>query len=131
MSQLGGRSYSLGLVKMALVGGVNTIAGYAVIFGLMALGTDPLASNVAGYAVGWILAFFLQRGWVFKGRQPRSGVEWRYILSVAASFAANLLILRIAIGSGFSAWISQIVAGIGYTIVMYLIASLWVFRDER
>ena len=119
------------MAKMALVGVANTAAGYAVIFGLMALGVDPFASNAAGYAVGWVLAFFLHRGWVFNERRPKSGVEWRYVFSVASAFVVNLVVLRLALEVGSPGWIGQIAAGVGYTIVMYLVASFWVFRDDR
>jgi len=131
MSQLADSGHFLGLAKMVVVGIANTVAGYAIIFGLTAFSVDPLLSNIAGYTFGWALAFFLQRGWVFNGRRPKPGVEWRYVFSVSSAFLVNLAILRFAIDAGLSVWISQIGAGCGYTIVMYLAASLWVFRDDR
>ncbi|ASM35566.1 GtrA-like protein [Campylobacter sputorum subsp. bubulus] len=45
------------LIKYLLVGVLNTIVGFGIIFGLMFLGVSPEISNLSGYLVG--IVFFL------------------------------------------------------------------------
>ena len=61
------------LRRYGVAGIVNTLLGYAVISALMVLSVSALVANVAGYAVARVLAFVLNRQWVFEAAGNLSG----------------------------------------------------------
>lgn len=124
-----GRGHLADFAKVSATGAINTAVGYGVIFGLMALGAGPFVSNCLGYAVGWVLAYTLYKRWAFRERRPARGGASRYVAGVMVAFAVNLAILRAALDAGLSPWASQVVAGMGYMVTMYLVSSFWIFRD--
>ena len=56
-------------LRYSLVGLLNTALGLLVIWGLMLAGFGPYSANVAGYAVGLVLSFFLNRAWTFHAQR--------------------------------------------------------------
>ena len=54
------------LHRYSMVGLLNTLLGYGVIFALMALSISALVANAVGYAVALVLAFVLNRQFVFR-----------------------------------------------------------------
>jgi putative flippase GtrA len=119
--------------RFSLVGIVNTVVGYAVIFGLMyGAGIGPRTSNVAGYAVGLALSFTLNRRITFSSKAPVPGEFVRFLAAFGAAFALNLLVLH-----GCIAWlaidpgVSQVPAGIAYVAVFYLLSKHVVFGRAR
>jgi putative flippase GtrA len=130
MSSPSGRGHLADFAKVSATGAINTVVGYGVIFGLMGLGTGPFVSNCLGYAVGWVLAYTLYNRWAFRERRPARGATGRYVVGVMVAFAVNLAILRAALHTGLWPWVSQLVAGIGYMVTMYVVSSFWIFRDD-
>jgi len=126
----GAREHLYDFLRTGVVGAANSVLGYAAIFGLMLLGVGPFVSNFVGYLAGWVLAFVLYRGWVFRSRQAATGVTFRYVTAVALAFLANVIILWLLLEIGFHKWLAQIGSGIVYTLIMYLTSSFWVFRNQ-
>lgn len=116
--------------RFATSGLANTLIGYAVIYGLMAAGVNPYASNAAGYIVGFTIAFVLHRSWVFRSRTNLRITAPRYIVAVLICYVLNLVGLRLSIELGAPAWAGQIAGGLIYTAALYAVTSLWVFRDD-
>lgn len=108
---------------------LNTVAGFAVIFVLMAAGVSPTVANIAGYAVGFVLGFAVSKKFVFRSNGRIVSESLRYIVAFLLAFLINLLVLRLCLGSkDVSAVVSQIFAGIAYTVSMYGLARYFVFR---
>ncbi|MCK4441735.1 MAG: GtrA family protein [Sulfurovaceae bacterium] len=53
-------------IRYNLVGIINTIAGFSIIFVLMFIGLSATLSNAIGYAIGSILSFYLNSRYTFK-----------------------------------------------------------------
>jgi putative flippase GtrA len=117
------------LSRYAGSGVINTIIGFLVIFSSMALGCSPLLSNVAGYAVGFILGFVFSKKFVFRsnGHLVTEGV--RYLLVFIVSFLLNLLVLHWTLFY-MNAVVSQLVAAATYTFLMYTLTRLFVFKAK-
>jgi putative flippase GtrA len=123
------RSESTLLTRYLGSGVLNTLAGFTVIFLLMAAGVSPVLANVSGYAVGFALGFVVSRKFVFvsDGRVAAEGI--RYLLAFLAAFLANLMVLHLALGvQRWSATLAQVLAAVAYTGVMYLLSRFLVFR---
>lgn len=110
-------------------GMLNTVAGFAVIFALMAVGVSPLWANVAGYAVGLVLGFVVTKKLVFRSNGHFVGESVRYLAAFAVCFALNLYALQRLLEHS-SAVVAQLGAAVVYTGSMYLLTRFLVFRDK-
>ena len=77
------------LFRFLLVGCVNTLVGYGVMFGLYNL--TPLntwgsrgqwIASAANYVVGSIVSFFLNKHFTFRNQERGAGVVLRFVLNI-------------------------------------------------
>jgi putative flippase GtrA len=116
------------LYRLMVAGSINSLVGYAVIFGGMALGLSPYASNLLGYSFGFACSFLLQKKFVF-GSTGAGGEELRrFLVAFPASYSANLAALHALLHFGVDGRIAQAAAALPYLLVMYLLSRFWVFR---
>lgn len=114
------------LARYAGSGALNTVAGFAVIFTLMALGFSPYIANIGGYLVGFILGFVVSKKFVFRSNGHFVGESVRYLLAFLVCFCLNLLTLRVVLAQT-NAFAAQLVAAVVYTGAMYLFTRWFVF----
>jgi len=120
------RSESALLTRYAGSGALNTIAGFAVIFALMALGFSPYIANIGGYLVGFILGFVVSKKFVFRSNGHFVGESIRYLIAFLICFSLNLMALNLAL-TQINAFAAQIIAAVIYTGSMYLFTRWFVF----
>ncbi|WP_275099273.1 GtrA family protein [Sedimenticola hydrogenitrophicus] len=111
-------------------GALNTIVGFIVIFSAMAMGFSPMVSNIAGYVVGFTLGFVLSKNFVFRSDGCFVMESARYLIAFAISFLFNLFVLHSALNINFHAIVSQVAAAMSYTLLMYILARLFVFETK-
>ena len=118
------------LFAFGMVGVINTLVGYAVIYTCMlALGMGAVASNVAGYAVGLCCSFVLNRRLTFRSGGSARAEVLRFLATFLVAYAINLLILLLCIDRlGVPPVYAQVVAGVGYTAVFFVLSKWFVFR---
>lgn len=116
------------LARFLSSGVANTLLGFAVIFALLAMGTQPVWANIAGYATGFLLGFVLSRRFVFRSNGKFVVQSLRYLLSFALCFVLNLLVLRAGL-QHMAAIPAQVLASAAYTLSMFFLARLWVYRN--
>jgi putative flippase GtrA len=110
-------------------GVLNTLLGFFVIFILMALGVSPVIANIGGYLFGLILGFFLSKKLVFRSEGHATSESFRYLAAFIACFILNLIVLQLALSVlHWNAIFAQLLAAATYTIIMYLLSRLLVFR---
>ena len=78
------------LFRFILVGLVNTLVGYGVMFGLYNLAglhawgdAGYWISSAANYVVGSVVSFFLNKHFTFRSRERGAGVVVRFILNIS------------------------------------------------
>lgn len=115
--------------RFVAVGVFNTILGYGVIFSCSYLaGMSPELSNAVGYTVGLILSYILNRNYTFSSRQSRRGEIIRFLSIFVFAYALNFIALLIMIYKfNMHEIASQIIAGLFYTIISYLMNKFYVF----
>jgi len=117
--------------RYLLVGAFNTIFGYIIIFGAMyLLGWSPVTSNVLGYSIALLVSFVLHRSFTFKSTGPQSSELLRFLAVFAFAFGVNLVVLYVSVRYLFiHEAVSQIIAGIFYVVISYLMNKFLVFRS--
>jgi putative flippase GtrA len=115
------------LSRYAGSGAINTVVGFICIFSAMAIGFSPIYSNVIGYGVGFLLGFVFSKKFVFRSNGDFVAEGIRYLLAFVSCFLCNLFMLKLALYFGVHAVVSQLFAAITYTILMYLLARLFIF----
>lgn len=120
-------------LRFLLVGGFNTVFGYAIIFSAMYwFGLSPVASNVLGYAIALIVSFLLNKFFTFRSSGNGKGELLRFLVVFVLAYGANLAALYAAVEVlGINAFAGQVLAGIFYTLTSYSLSKLYVFRAAR
>lgn len=119
--------------RFLLAGVANTALGYAIIFGCMYLaGMSPELSNAAGYTVGLLVSYFLNRHFTFRSAQRRSTEFVRFALVFVTAYTANLVALIFLVRAlAVHAGLSQVIAGVIYIVTAYLLNKHYVFRPTE
>jgi putative flippase GtrA len=116
------------LFSFGLVGVTNTLLGYSIIFACMYwLELGPFKSNLLGYAIVLICSFFLNKHYVFKGKDKISNELALFLFSFILAYLANLAALKLALPF-LNPYLSQVLAGVVYTGSFFLLCKFMVFR---
>jgi len=116
--------------RYLVVGVINTILGYTIIFSCMYLAwMTPETSNIAGYAVGIVASYVLNRNYTFNSRQNRFSESIRFLTVFIIAYASNYVVLITLIHRfGIHKGMSQILAGLIYVVISYLMNKYFVFN---
>lgn len=120
-------------IKYGLVGLVNTLLALAIIFALIYwLGAQPLLANSAGYAVGFCWSYLLNRLWTFRSLAPVGRSMGRYAVAALAAYGLNALTIHFGIEwAGVSEYWIQPVGAVVYTVSLFVLSRVWVFRHDN
>ena len=79
--------------RFILVGIINTVVGYGVMFGLYNLAglhllgdTGYWVSSAANYVVGSIVSFFLNKHFTFRNREKGAKVVLRFVVNISVCY---------------------------------------------
>lgn len=79
--------------RFILVGCINTLVGYGVMFGLWNLaGLHKMGdlgywiSSAANYIIGSIVSYFLNKHFTFRNREKGSGVVIRFVVNISLCY---------------------------------------------
>lgn len=117
-------------IRFCMVGLANSVVGFGVIAMLLAMGAGDFPANAAGYVVGLILSFALNRTWTF---EVRGAVRWTqvgaFLLAFGLSYLANLVTLGLMRRLGFEqSLIGQGAAMATYSAGFFMLSRHFVFR---
>jgi len=117
-------------IRYNLVGIVNTIAGFSIIFLLMFVGVGATVSNAIGYAIGSILSFYLNSRYTFKSTQTNKSQIAKFFTILGISYILNFFTLKYLLGF-LNPYIAQIGSAIVYTISSFIMIKFIVFKDNK
>jgi putative flippase GtrA len=118
--------FSRDFFKFLIIGGLTTVLGYSIYFGLIYfLSVHYAAALVMEYAISICFSYWLNKKYIFKGN-PELVKEFSKFASVyILSLAANYLLLLLAVDVfKFSELISQLV-------ILFLIALVSFFGHRK
>ena len=118
--------------RFVVVGILNSAWGYFLIFGFMFfLGWTPVVSNVAGYAISLVTSFSMHRNFTFESQGKRRYEFGRFVIVFCVAYGANLVALYFFVDSlKTNAYVSQVLAGILYVAISFVLNKLFVFVDH-
>lgn len=118
------------LFKFLLVGILNTALQYVVFVALYSgAGVNYLAASVAGYCVGMVNSYLLNRRWTFASANTRVLGEAAKFLAVnAVALAANTAVLFLLVTMlGVRPQLAQLWAIAGSIAVNFCLNRYWTF----
>lgn len=132
--------------RFLLVGVVNTLVGYGVMFGLYNLaglhrlgGLGYWLSSAANYVVGSIVSFFLNKHFTFRNREKGAGVVLRFVINISVCYLLAYGLAKPAVtwalgGMGLSQQLQgnlTMLAGSGLFVVLnYLGQRFFAFKTK-
>lgn len=131
IDMMNARSIAL-LARFASAGLANTAVGTSVIMTGLHFGLGDYAANAAGYGVGMVLSYILQRKWVFATkRRATLGEVGRFGLTVGVAYGMNLAVLAMGRAAGFAHQpLLHLTAMLAYFATFFLISRVLVFPSE-
>jgi len=121
----------LQLVRFGLVGSTNTaltLATYAV---LVALHASVALAGAAGWAVGAVNGFVLNRAWTFRGTARGAVPAARYAVVALAGSGLNAALVSIAVSEQHLPRIAGELAVLPpVTLLSFVLCRSWVFAPE-
>lgn len=118
------------LLRFGLTGLANSAVGWAVIFGGLWAGLSGLVANAAGYAVGLVLSFTLNRRFVFGVTGAVSAREVaKFLAAFAVAYGVNVAVLLAAQSVlGANDPLAQLPAIGAYIVIFFLLSQFFVFK---
>lgn len=120
------------IIKYILSGLINTAVGYSVFWVLLKhFDLSAEYANAAGYGSALVVAFALNKIFVFNQSTFTHSMIPRFIFAFTASFLINQIILIITHRAiGLPVEIAQVIAMATYTIIFYLLNKRFVFNEK-
>jgi len=131
--------------RFVLVGVINTLVGYGVMFGLWNLAGLHLwgdfgywISSAANYVVGSIVSFFLNKHFTFRNRETGSGVVIRFILNISlcwlvayglAKPAVSWVLGSLAISEQLRGNLTMLAGSVLFTLLNYFGQRFFAFKS--
>ncbi|MEN5081243.1 GtrA family protein [Bosea sp. TWI1241] len=84
------------LIAYAFSGGVTAVAHYALLIGLVELaGSDPVPASLAGFALGAVVSYLLNRRLTFEATRSHAQASWRFGLIAFGGFLLTGLLMHL------------------------------------
>lgn len=119
--------------KYLVAGLVNTLVGYGAFLVLLTTTSIlPEIANAISYVIALVVAFILNKVFVFKSSVKNAVAIPKFIAAFAISFLVNQLVLILFYRLLNSpAAIAQIPAMVSYTVVFYVLNKHYVYKRSN
>lgn len=117
-------------VGFAAVGSVGLAAHYLVLTGLVELlSVDPVVASVAGFLVGAVVNYGLNRRLVFRSDRAHSAAGPRFFAVAASGLAINAALMTLLVDYLAVYYLAaQVVVTVGLTVWHFALNKYWTFR---
>ena len=112
-----------------LVGIVNTLFGFSLIFSLMFFGLSATVSNAIGYFFGAILSYFLNKKYTFKSTSQSRKEAIKFFTVLFISYIINFLTLQWLL-TFMNPYYAQLISAVIYTLSSFILAKFFVFNGD-
>jgi len=116
-------------VTYNIVGIVNTVVGFSIIFLLMFSGMTAVMSNMIGYMLGGILSYYLNKKYTFKSKEDSILQALKFFMVIFLAYGLNFLVLQWLLKS-INPYMAQFFAAVVYTLSSFILAKFVVFKGK-
>jgi putative flippase GtrA len=115
--------------RFAMVGAVGTAAHYLTLIALVEVaGTGGVIATTAGFIVGLVVNYVLNRRYTFASRRPHRSAFWRFALVAVCGMVMNGAIFAFATGSlQMHYLLSQVLATVIVLGWNFIANAFWTF----
>lgn len=116
--------------RFAGVGFIAALGHYGTLIGLVeGVGVRPVPATLAGFVVGGIVSYVLNRRHTFASERPHHEATWRFVLVAAVGFVLTGLLMHLCVDRLGAPYIPAQLVITGVVLVWTFIANkLWTFR---
>ncbi len=84
------------LLAYVLAGGITAVAHYGVLVGLVELAQiDPVPATLAGFVVGAVVSYALNRWMTFEATRSHAQATWRFGLIAVGGFGLTWMLMHL------------------------------------
>lgn len=84
------------LLAYVFAGGVTAVAHYALLIGLVELArVDPVPATLAGFVLGAVVSYALNRWLTFEATRTHAQAGWRFAVIAAGGFGLTWLLMHL------------------------------------
>ncbi|AOG07960.1 GtrA family protein [Bosea sp. RAC05] len=84
------------LMAYVLAGGLTAVAHYGVLIGLVELAqVDPVRATLAGFVVGAVVSYVLNRWMTFEATRSHAQAGWRFGLIAVGGFGLTWMLMHL------------------------------------
>jgi len=109
-----------------VIGIINTIVGFSIIFALMFYGVSATSSNIIGYVIGAIFSYFLNKKYTFKSKKHNKIQAIKFFTVLLISYCLNFITLQWLL-TFTNPYLAQFISAVIYTLSSFLLAKFFVF----
>lgn len=114
------------IASYSLVGVMNTLITAITIVVLTLLGVEPVLSNAAGFGLGLLNSFIMNKRYTFQS--AAEGSMMPFLVSFAIAYGLNLVVLVVSSPlASLNVLIPQAAGMLTYNVVFFVLMKLWVF----
>jgi putative flippase GtrA len=117
-------------MKYNLVGIVNTLLGFTIIFGLMYLGVSATISNLIGYTIGAFISYRLNSRYTFTTHAKHKAVMIKFFMVLGIAYILNFIVLQWLL-LFINPYIAQLGAAMVYTVSSFIMAKYFAFKEAK
>jgi putative flippase GtrA len=116
------------LVRYGLVGATNTALTLATYAALIALGAPVAVAAAAGWGVGAVNGYCLNRGWTFHSALTGARPAVRYVLVAVVGAGLDAIATSVAVGHDhLPRLVGEVAILPAVTVVTFVLCRRWVF----
>ena len=87
--------------------------------------------STVNWVTGVIFAFFTNRRFVFKSREPMRKEAPKFVLSRVATWILDIVVMQILTAAGINLVAASVISAVLVVIANYIFSKLFVFRKKR
>jgi len=120
------------LVAYVVAGGLTAVAHYGVLIGLVELGhADPVPATLAGFVVGAVVSYTLNRWMTFDATRGHVAAGWRFAVIAAGGFVLTGILMHLFVSRAGLPYLPMQIATTGVVMVFsFLGHKFFSFADK-
>ncbi len=120
------------LIAYVIAGGITAVAHYATLIGLVELAAvDPVPATLAGFVLGAVVSYSLNRWLTFEATRSHAQAGWRFALIAAGGFVLTGLLMHLFVARAGLPYLPMQVVTTGIVMVFsFLGHKFFSFADR-